>query len=262
MVWTILALALWVVLGGFISYYGDLQGRRWGKRRVSWFGMRPKHTAILITSLTGGFIALFSVASLMIIAPTVRDVVTHGENAIQENKRLIADETKQQLIDKADRERADRDYHIKRQVDQLKLQANDRALADGRRNVAAVRRQLSEAQTSLAPLKARLGMLTVKISTLQAHETKLVASIKQLEIQISTAGVINKQLASQNLDLGHQNGELVKSNGLLQTSSNTLKQQNATLSHIGEGLKQSNDQLYNNSVALEKEQKREGKAGC
>ena len=96
MFWTVLALALWVMLGGFISYYGDLQGRRWGKRRVSWFGLRPKHTAILITSLTGAFIALFSVASLMIIVPTVRDVVTHGENAIQENKRLIADEKRQQ----------------------------------------------------------------------------------------------------------------------------------------------------------------------
>ncbi len=40
MFWTILALLLMVVLGGFISYYGDLQGRRWGKKRVSWFGLR------------------------------------------------------------------------------------------------------------------------------------------------------------------------------------------------------------------------------
>ncbi|MCW3097115.1 MAG: hypothetical protein JWL77_2733, partial [Chthonomonadaceae bacterium] len=64
MLWTLLALLLWIVLGGFISYYGDLQGRRWGKRRVSWLGMRPKHTAILITSLTGGVIALLSVLTL------------------------------------------------------------------------------------------------------------------------------------------------------------------------------------------------------
>ena len=58
--WTLLAMLALVITGGFISYFGDLQGRRWGKKRVSWFGMRPKHTAILITSLTGGIIALLS----------------------------------------------------------------------------------------------------------------------------------------------------------------------------------------------------------
>src|SRR5579871_6681971 len=88
MIWTFLALLSLIALGGFISYYGDLQGRRWGKRRVSWFGMRPKHTAILITSLTGAFISLLSVVTLLLISPTVRDVVLRGERAIEENKRL------------------------------------------------------------------------------------------------------------------------------------------------------------------------------
>src|SRR5579862_7058410 len=90
MVWTLLALLLWVILGGFISYYGDLQGRRWGKRRVSWFGMRPKHTAILITSLTGAFIALMSIVTLLLVAPTVRNVILRGERAIDESKQLNA----------------------------------------------------------------------------------------------------------------------------------------------------------------------------
>src|SRR5579862_3126461 len=91
MVWTILALLSLIILGGFISYYGDLQGRRWGKRRVSWFGLRPKHTAILITSLTGAFISLLSIVTLLLISPQVRDVVLSGEHAIRENKRLIAE---------------------------------------------------------------------------------------------------------------------------------------------------------------------------
>src|SRR5579871_1884641 len=97
MIWTLLALGLWIILGGFISYYGDLQGRRWGKRRVSWFGLRPKHTAILITSLTGGLIALLSIGTLILIVPTVREVVLHGEAAIHENERVIADKKRQQI---------------------------------------------------------------------------------------------------------------------------------------------------------------------
>ena len=88
MFWTILALIFLVALGGFVSYYGDLQGRRWGKRRVSWFGMRPKHTAILITSLSGSVIALVSVAAVLIAAPKVRAVVLQGERAINENRAI------------------------------------------------------------------------------------------------------------------------------------------------------------------------------
>src|SRR5205807_5007114 len=89
MLWTVLALLLLVVTGGFISYFGDLQGRRWGKRRVSWFGLRPKHTAILITSLTGGVIAFLSVAALMIVVPNVRDVVLRGEQAIRDYNAIL-----------------------------------------------------------------------------------------------------------------------------------------------------------------------------
>src|SRR5579862_668895 len=94
MVWTTLALLSLVILGGFISYYGDLQGRRWGKKRVSWFGMRPKHTAILITSLTGAFISLLSVVTLLLIVPPVRAIILHGEHAIEENKHAIEENRK------------------------------------------------------------------------------------------------------------------------------------------------------------------------
>src|SRR5579871_2438203 len=87
MIWTFLALLSLIALGGFISYYGDLQGRRWGKKRVSWFGLRPKHTAILITSLTGAFVALLSVVTLLAISPAVREIVMRGETAIRENKQ-------------------------------------------------------------------------------------------------------------------------------------------------------------------------------
>src|SRR5579871_3861300 len=88
MIWTFLALLSLIALGGFISYYGDLQGRRWGKKRVSWFGLRPKHTAILITSLTGAFISLMSILTLLGISPVMRDVILRGEKAIRANKEL------------------------------------------------------------------------------------------------------------------------------------------------------------------------------
>ncbi len=109
MFWTVLALISLVVLGGFISYYGDLQGRRWGKKRVSWFGLRPKYTAVLITSLTGAFVALLSIVTLLAVAPAIRNVVLQGESAIQDNKALNS-----QLIDqRLANERALRDLNTR-----------------------------------------------------------------------------------------------------------------------------------------------------
>src|SRR3712207_8674593 len=51
------SILLLLALCGFIAYIGDLLGRRLGKQRLSVFGMRPKHTAILLTIVTGALIA-------------------------------------------------------------------------------------------------------------------------------------------------------------------------------------------------------------
>lgn len=253
MVWTLLALALWVVLGGFISYYGDLQGRRWGKRRVSWFGMRPKHTAILITSLTGGFIALFSVLSLMIIVPTVRDVVLRGENAIQENKRLNAAEQNQRVQDTLRRDRENR-------ASQLKQDANDARLAEGQRELKDVHYQLQDAITRRAQLQDRLNkladkvlQLNAKVTGLQSQAARYAVLIPRLEHQTENAGNINLALGTQNAALSHQNDTLDKSNVALAASNKTLEEKNARLTLIGKQFSESNDLFYRDGLRLQKE---------
>ena len=62
-----------------------------GKKRVSLFGLRPKHTAILITSITGSVISLLSVITVLVAFPPIRDVILTGERAIRDNRRLLAE---------------------------------------------------------------------------------------------------------------------------------------------------------------------------
>ena len=45
------------ITGGVIAYLGDRIGMKIGRKRLTLFGLRPKHTSILITILTGVFIA-------------------------------------------------------------------------------------------------------------------------------------------------------------------------------------------------------------
>src|SRR6266571_2218250 len=81
--WTTLALIMTVLMGGFIAYNGDLIGRKYGKRRVTLFGLRPKHTAILITSVTGVLISALTTVIMFLLVPPVREIILEGEAAIR-----------------------------------------------------------------------------------------------------------------------------------------------------------------------------------
>ena len=61
-----------IVLSGAIAYMGDLLGRAIGKRRLTLFGLRPKHTAIAITIVSGILIALLTVSALITISKDAR----------------------------------------------------------------------------------------------------------------------------------------------------------------------------------------------
>ncbi len=51
-------IAVLVVVGVLAAMIGDRLGHRFGKKRVRLFSLRPRHSAILATCVTGGFIAL------------------------------------------------------------------------------------------------------------------------------------------------------------------------------------------------------------
>ncbi len=61
-----------VVVGGVIAYIGDRLGMNVGRKRLTLFGLRPKHTSMLVTIVTGVLIAGASIAVLAIASQDVR----------------------------------------------------------------------------------------------------------------------------------------------------------------------------------------------
>ncbi|MDI6829160.1 MAG: DUF3084 domain-containing protein [Armatimonadota bacterium] len=87
MTWrTILAIAIFVGVCGFIAYWGDMLGRRLGKRRLSLFGLRPRYTAIITTTITGMLIAILTISFMMIASEQARILILQGEKLIRQNK--------------------------------------------------------------------------------------------------------------------------------------------------------------------------------
>ncbi len=61
-----------LVLGGILSTIGDFLGSRVGKARLSFFKLRPRRTAVLITILTGSFISFISFGLMLLVSRQLR----------------------------------------------------------------------------------------------------------------------------------------------------------------------------------------------
>ena len=67
------------LLGGVTAYIGDKIGMRVGRRRLTLFGMRPRHSSIVVTIVTGILIAAFSLGVLMAASNDVRTALVSDE---------------------------------------------------------------------------------------------------------------------------------------------------------------------------------------
>ncbi|MFH1939661.1 MAG: DUF3084 domain-containing protein [bacterium] len=61
-----------IIISGLIAFIGDWVGLKIGKKRVTVFGLRPHHTAIVITIISGILIAIITVSILAISSNDVR----------------------------------------------------------------------------------------------------------------------------------------------------------------------------------------------
>src|ERR1051326_3790653 len=81
----ITVLAVFVLVGGFIAVIADELGRRIGKRRLSLHRrIRPRHTAKILTFLSGVMITLVTMTLIGISSSDMRTLLLHGRKAIED----------------------------------------------------------------------------------------------------------------------------------------------------------------------------------
>lgn len=91
------------IIGGLISYIGDKIGMKVGRKRLTLFGLRPKHTSIIITIFTGIFIAGSSIIVLSIASHDVRTALFRMRS-IQEALQLSQRQLEQSALQVAEME--------------------------------------------------------------------------------------------------------------------------------------------------------------
>lgn len=253
---TILIGIIFIVVSGFIAYFGDWLGRYLGKRRISVWGLRPRHTAMLITSFTGSLIAFLTIVAVLATAQTFREIIVRGERILEQSRQLQARyaqlSTEYSALQQRYEQAAERVQEQQRQMAE-----NTRQLRQQQQLLEAVRQQLAQRQQQVAELNRHIAQQSQQLASLQAQNARLQSNNRQLSqtnAQLQRQGQFlreqnllyqqnNADLASQNMQYARENIRLNDENARLQQQATQLRQQTEQLSQQSRQLQQQADAL-------------------
>lgn len=247
---------IFIVVSGFIAYFGDWLGRYLGKRRISVWGLRPRHTAMLITSLTGSLIAFLTIVAVLATAQTFREIIVRGERILEQSRQL--QRRYAQLSGEYTRLQQRYEQAAQRvRTQQQQMEANARQLQQQQQQLEEVRKQLQQRQLQVAELNRRIAEQNKELDALQKQNTVLRASsekLRQTNAQLERQGQFlreqnalyqqnNADLASQNMQYASENVRLNSENDRLQQQAAQLRQQTEQLAQQSRQLQQQADTL-------------------
>ena len=194
-------IAALVVSGGAIAFIGDILGTKIGKKRLSIFGLRPRHTSNVITVITGILITALTIGIMSATSENVRTALFGMEelNANLASKQYELDDLSAELI----------------------LTKNEYEQANN---------DLEKSKIEVEELKKEQIQLKEESDHLKEGNEQLILSNAKL---ISD----NELLNSNNEKLIKDNEELTKNNTVLSSSNEELKSDNQNLEKRNENLR-------------------------
>ena len=208
------------IMGGVIAFGGDRLGSKIGKKRLSILGLRPKHTSIVVTVITGALTVALTMSVLTIVSRDVRTAL-FGMEQLKTQLVSLSSEVEQksaELVDSQDAlakqmaEYAELDVQIRKTTQELGRITRELANATAERDRAAeelkkVQGDYSLAQTQLTTLEATKQELDRRVDDLTQSKETLETEVQELE------AISNQLLAGlQNIREGailFRNGEVL-----------------------------------------------------
>lgn len=195
-------IAVMVVVGGIIAFIGDKLGTKIGKKRLSIFGLRPRHTSMIVTVITGSLITGLSIGTMAVVSQDVRTALFGMEEL---NIAMAA--TKQNL-----NEVTDELYKMHEEY-----QKADAALTVSKEEIAALKTEQEDLLAESEELRAGNDKLAAEKAELTAENESLANSNFELENN-------NKQLSEFNLTLTADNKKLADDKVELEEHTKNLRE--------------------------------------
>lgn len=190
------------VIGGIIAYLGDKVGMRIGRRRLTLFGLRPKHTSILITITTGVLIVAVSLTMLSIASEDVRTALFRMQE-LQESLETIRIQYDGVVDQLALRQSELEQTQAQRDAATSELMAAEERLQRIGAEYEAAVQDLQDAQETLSFTLQRVGNLQQIGEELQQRIEEMQARISDMEAEIQ---VKEAQIRAANLQLDQVRG--------------------------------------------------------
>ena len=234
------------VMGGATAYMGDRLGSYIGKKRHSTFGLRPRHTAMLWTVVSGGVIAVGTLLLFIALNDTFKTALVRGPQLLEANSELAnqnrtltrtntsasrlaaADES---LARSAQAKAADAQKSLRTASGQLTetksvlaqsrsvLVQRQAALAAAQTQLAGARLSLSATHTELAAARAqvreaRAGVQEARRQVLESKRQAMAADSQMVQANKSVLDLVIRQdaLHTENVRLMSQNQRLLSQN--------------------------------------------------
>ena len=189
------------VVGGVIAFIGDRLGTRIGKKKLSIFGLRPRHTAVIVTIFTGICITTVTFGIMAAVSENVRTALFGMDrlNALIADTRAALDFTSGEL-ERAQSEQEQASSKLKKSEEEIAR------LSDEQAELRAESDRLSAGNRALLMEKEGLISLNGRLSG--ENET--------LQADIQTLGVRANELRENILNLRegnivYQAGEIIAS---------------------------------------------------
>ncbi|MFS8741930.1 DUF3084 domain-containing protein [Synechococcus sp. W65.1] len=217
----VLLILYMLFVSGLIAVVGDRVGYRIGKKRLTWFNLRPRHTAILVAVITGVSISALTLGTLLLLNRSLSEALFSYTNQIArarqelqalnrqkawletENAALRAERDRLRLdLDRFRSQQSAAQTRLSEVQDQLAaaLQARQEAeakLAATQEQLAQVQPKLEQAQVELAAVKREVESAQQTIATLKSQKQTLQLDRDQLERSLEAAQAALNQLETQ-----------------------------------------------------------------
>lgn len=198
MTYTVLFVVALICVSGFIAYFGDLLGRKMGKKRLTLFNMRPRYTAIVVTTITGMLISGLALATLVSVNSQFRKVLFRYEHIIRQNSQLLKSNSGLVMLGaKLRSEVARQQKQLAKALKDARLAKTQRDLAQ--KSVARLQREIAARQRELADLRTRTGIAEGELEQKRGELALMQAQFDKEQEQLRLA---RAQVAETERQLG------------------------------------------------------------
>lgn len=198
----IMLIVVLVLTGGVIAFIGDRLGSKVGKKKLSLFGLRPRHTSILVTIITGILITTVTFGILAIASKDVRTAL-FGMNKLKaelNEKQSMLEEASGALV------------NVKNDLNTTKEE------------YAKSKKDLEETQEDLEIAQQAAELLRQEQVALQNRNQELWSDNQNLIEHNQSLAENNQFLLANNESLKADNLELEKTNNDLQEGIENIRE--------------------------------------